>query len=213
MFLVQDAYRLAPLLQTGKVRPNTVKVYLVGSTGAGKTTFAIAITGQGDPFDVSARTAGIDIFEAKFEDFCQIKIYDVAGHDLYHTTHSFFFGGASALFIYVVDLERSPSQLEDDAIYWLAFVYSGRSHNDPPPHLMILGSRGEKHKTSRQIKLKVLVNKLKEKFEGRFIILGDPQVLDLRQKDSHDMGFVKQQLIAAVKRCLQVICYCLCVIT
>ena len=197
------AHRLAPLFKTGQVHPNTVKVYLIGSSKAGKTTFVCAISGQGDPFNVFERTPGIDILEMN-EQGLLLKLHDVAGHDLYHTTHSFFFGGASALFVYVVDTELSPKQMEDDAIYWLAFVSSGRSCDDPASHIIILGSRGDIRQAGRQAKLNVLVKKLQEMFKNSFIFIGVPVALDLRQRGSTDMETVKQQLMQAAQSCLQV---------
>ena len=50
----------------GKVRPNTTKLYVVGSSRAGKTTFTCAVSGN-DPFNVLERTACIDIVEVELE--------------------------------------------------------------------------------------------------------------------------------------------------
>ena len=170
---------------------------------AGKTTFVCILTGEGDPFNVLERTPGIDIFELTTEQVAHLKLFDVAGHDLFHTTHSFFFGGASVLFVYIVDTERSLAEMEEDAMHWLAFVYSGRPPDAPTPYVIVLGSRGEKGRT-RQIKLESLMKTIKRRFGDRFIFIGEPKALDLRQANSQVMQNVKTMLFAGAQRCLEV---------
>ena len=113
----QKDYQLAALLKLGKVRLKIVKVYVVGSSRSGKTMFALSVTGIGDASNVSERTSGIDILEANLEKVGRLKVHDVAGHDLFHTTRSFFFGGVSALVIYIVDTDHSRDKMLADAIY------------------------------------------------------------------------------------------------
>ena len=203
----QEEYRLAQLLKLGKISLKIVKGYVVGSSKAGKTTFALAITGKGDP---SERTPGIEIMEVILEKlgYC-LKVHDLAGHDLFHTTHSFFFGGVSALFIYIVDTDCSRDEMLADAIYWLAFIISGRLAGGPPVYLLILGSRGGgEDQEARQFMLNSVTRELRKKFGGRFtFILGDNSlVLDMRQAGSMEMEEVKKCLAIGVQKCLEVNC-------
>ena len=206
----QEEYRVAQLLKLGKISLKIVKGYVVGSSKAGKTTFALAITGKGDPSNVSERTPGIDIMEVILEKLgYRLKVHDLAGHDLFHTTHSFFFGGVSALFIYIVDTDWSRDEMLADAVYWLAFIISGRLPGGPPVYLLILGSRGRgEDQEARQFMLNSVTRELRKKFGGRFIfILGDNSlVLDMRQAGSKEMEEVKKFLAIGVQKCLEVNC-------
>ena len=206
----QEDYRLAKLLRLGGVVSlKIVKAYVVGSSRAGKTTFALAVTNLGDAANVSERTPGIDILEVTLEKVGQLKVHDVAGHDLYHTTHTFFFGGVSALFIYLVDTDQSKEDMLADAIYWLALIISGRFPGHPPAYLLLLGSRGgDQDQKARQVKLNSVARQLMKKFKGRFIFIleGKSLVLDMRLADSKEMEEVKKQLAIGAQKCLEVKC-------
>ena len=198
---------MAPLLDLGKVRPDISKLFVVGSIRAGKTTFTRAVSGQGDAFNVVERTAGIDIVEVELENVGRVKMHDLAGHDIFHTAHGFFIGGVSATYAYIVDTDLPREKMEKDAIHWLAFIYCGRSPNDPPAHILILGSRGGgKDQKTRQFMLDSVTRKIRKMFAGRFIfILEDKSlVLDMRQADSEVMKEVKKHLAIGVQRCLEV---------
>ena len=205
----QEVYRVAPLLDMGSVSPNTIKGFVVGSSKAGKTTFTRAVTGIGDPWNVLECTPGIDIMEVGLDQVGLLKMHDVAGHDLFHTTHTFFFGGVSALFTYVANMELSRKLLLADVIYWLAFICSGRSPHSPPVYILILGSRGGgEDQEARQFMLNSVTKEIRKKFGDRFIfILGDKSlVLDMRLAGSKEMEEVKKQLAIGVQNCLKVNC-------
>jgi ankyrin repeat protein len=190
----------------GVVSLKIVKGYVVGSSKAGKTTFSLAVSNTGDATNVSEYTVGIDIFEIKLEKIGYLKLHDVAGQDLYHTTHTFFFGGVSSIFIYLVDTDRSKDNILSDAIYWLALITSGRLPAYKSPYLLILGSRGgDRDQKARQVKLNSVARQLMKKFAGRFVFLmeGKSLVLDMRLSDSKEMKEVKEWLSTGVKRCLE----------
>ena len=193
-------------MEMGKVSPKTIKAFVIGSVRAGKTTFTLAVTGTGDIVRVLERTPGINILDLELDEFGQLKMHDVAGHDLFHSTHSFFFGGVSALFIYIVDTNRSRDEMLADAIYWLAFIYSGRSPGTPPGYVLILGSRGgDQHQEERQFTLDSVTRELMKKFESRFIFLqGKSLVLDMRQTVSKAMDEVKEHLAIGAQNSLKV---------
>ena len=197
------------MLILGTISLKSVKSYVVGSNKAGKTTFARAVTGLGDASNVLERTPGIDILEADMEEVGRLKVHDVAGHDLFHTMHAFFFGGVSALFEYVVDTDLSRDEMLADAIYWLSFIISGRAPGGPPVYILILGSRGgDRLQKARQVKLDGVTKQLMKKFKGRFIfLLGDKSlVVDMRQAGSKEMEEVKKQLAIGAQKCLEVKC-------
>lgn len=191
-------------MEMGKAKPKTVNVFIIGSTSAGKTTLARAITYLVDAPKSWESSAGIDIFEIKMTPCGIMKIYDIAGHDPFHFTHGFFFRATSSFVIYVMDTDRSPSQMEDDAIYWLAFVCSCRCPGDQPPYVIFVGSKEDKGKADVQAKLNSVVKKIHQKFKGRFVFLSEPLALDLRQTDSKEMQLVTRQLVTGAQKCLQV---------
>ena len=194
-------------MEMGKVSPKTIKAFVIGSVRAGKTTFTLAVTGTGDIVRVLERTPGINILDLELDEFGRLKMHDVAGHDLFHSTHTFFFDGVSALYIYIVDTDLSRDEMLADAIYWLAFIYSGRSPGTPPGYVLILGSRGgDQHQKERQFTLDSVTRELMKKFEGRFIFVlqGKSLVLDMRQAGSKTMEEVKKQLAIGAQNSLKV---------
>lgn len=57
-------------------------------------------------------TAGIDIGHHSIEGAGNFSIWDYAGHEEFHVTHSLFLGGDNAIFLVAYDL--SVLMLEDD---------------------------------------------------------------------------------------------------
>lgn len=190
----------------GSIRPKEVKVCVIGSPNAGKTTLVLAISGRSQSSDDDGRTAGIDIIPVDIEEAGgRLIFFDTAGHEVFHRTHSLFFRGACTLFIYVVDASAlSLEQILDDASYFLAFVKSGRPPDDPPPYVLFISSRGEKSKELKKMMLETVMESLKEKFAGCFIFHTEPFVIDCRNAKSEDMGLVKQAIAVAKEKCLEV---------
>ena len=118
---VQSFLREAAL---GSTRCDRIKIILIGDTGEGKTSVALAMSFFGgteycgdcalpDP-GPTGRTFGVDMSEVVFPmsagELSQLKcsLWDFAGQEMYSGTH-ILFSSHRALFFLVVDLSREWS--------------------------------------------------------------------------------------------------------
>ena len=133
-----------------------VSVFIVGNTGAGKSTLTESlrwdtsgISGYLAPYiKVSAekKTAGITPHTISNRTIGKIQVYDLAGDEEFYSSHDAIIstsmsGPSSAVFILVVDLRMSAKEIKDTIQYWLNFLQAKipRNHSQPP-HLVCVGS-------------------------------------------------------------------------
>ena len=135
---------------------SAVSVFIVGNTGAGKSTLTESIKKNTSGLSgivarvskVSAKkiTAGITPHTISNSTIGKIQVYDLAGDEEFYSSHDAIIstsmsGPSSAVFILVVDLRRSAKEIKETIQYWLNFLQAKipRNHSQLP-HLVCVGS-------------------------------------------------------------------------
>jgi hypothetical protein len=215
----------APLYRDGAEDPDQVKICIVGDEKAGKTTFATAMGGKGDP---TTRTAGIDVQKVNRQELGgPMIVYDSAGHREFHKTHAMFLGGLTALFALVINATLRGDIIDFAVRYFLSFISSARNLFDAKhlPYMFILGSHGDSEQLKKNGKLLMrdILRPIREQFKSyfnfvrvkdcgdEFILIDDQElhdedeiVFDFRQEDSPDMKKLLRLIGTIRTRCLQV---------
>ena len=133
-----------------------VSVFIVGNTGAGKSTLTQSvkkntsglsgIVARVSKVSAEKKTAGITPHTISNRTIGKIQVYDLAGDEEFYSSHDAIIstsmsGPSSAVFILVVDLQRSANEIKETIQYWLNFLQAKipRNHSQPP-HLVCVGS-------------------------------------------------------------------------
>ena len=132
-----------------------VKVFLVGNPFAGKSTLTAALQNEASallpvPFrskkvtGVDERTAGVIPYDFKSKKYGQVTLYDLAGQREFYGSHSALLQNAiqtsAPVFLLVVDLCDSCKEIENNVLYWLAFIENQCTCVQGKPHVIIVGS-------------------------------------------------------------------------
>ena len=135
---------------------SAVSVFIVGNTGAGKSTLTESvkkntsglsgIVARVSKVSAEKKTAGITPHTISNRTIGKIQVYDLAGDEEFYSSHDAIIstsmsGPSSAVFILVVDLRRSAKEIKETIQYWLNFLQAKVPPNHPrQPHLVCVGS-------------------------------------------------------------------------
>ncbi|XP_065830506.1 death-associated protein kinase 1-like isoform X2 [Oscarella lobularis] len=177
-----DAARFS-ILQREKVQPDSIKICVIGSDMAGKTTFVNSLLQLNrPPVDAKDRTAGIEIHHVKIPGVGKGTTWDFGAQWTFHSAHGLFFRRSNTMFALVLRFRdgeemTSESLLLQEGRYWCAFAKA--SLRMLPPHLrslirlvMIFNLVGvqEKAGTEASFQLKRVAGILQEEFGDTFEI-------------------------------------------
>ena len=132
------------------------KLILTGDSGAGKTTIAQLIKLLADRasssvsidrvFNIQRFTAGIIPHHIKSE-LGNFVMYDFAGQQEYYSSHAAVLEQvmrkSAAMFICVIDLNKSIDNLSQSLHYWLTFIDNACSTIEETSHVAIIGSHAD----------------------------------------------------------------------
>ncbi|RWR75863.1 Leucine-rich repeat [Cinnamomum micranthum f. kanehirae] len=175
--------------------PTSCRVFLCGQEFAGKTTLCNSITQSFsssklpyidqirtlvNPVEQAVRTVGIQIKTFQDND-TKISIWDLAGQHEFYAFHDLMFPGhgSPSFFLIISSLfrkpdnreQKSPSEVEEDLMYWLRFIVSNSrrasSQSMLPNITVVLTHIDKTTQSSENLQLTVnLIQKLREKFDG-----------------------------------------------
>ncbi|XP_072044256.1 uncharacterized protein [Amphiura filiformis] len=191
--------RKEELMLEGETKLDTVKVLLLGEPAAGKTTLTKGITDE-DP--AYTPTAGIDIDEFSLEGAGNFSIWDCAGHEEFHVTHSLFLEGDNTIFLVVYDLsvltrkKKAKERYYEKLKYWLCFAKAGIRQNSTKPTVLLVGTHLDQvsTKTNGKKAAQGTVQALQDLFK-EFLNISDCTIaLNTKKKDSEEMACLKSQL-------------------
>ena len=157
---------------------SVVKVFVVGDTGAGKSTLTKALkvkaesSGRWSRFvnrttkvsDVEKKTAGIVPHELESKSFGAVTLYDFAGHKEFYASHDAVVrntvtGSSAAIFLPVIDMRKSDIEFRKTALYWLQFIQDQCSSVRTKPHVILIGSHDDEVKSKEERSRKISIMK------------------------------------------------------
>ena len=137
-----------------KKPPSAVKMYILGHHGAGKSTLIKSLQTENSWFlgrimnvsGVDGSTIGILPSEFFSKYYGSVVLFDFAGHQEYYASHSAVLQNSASLsppvFMLVVDMTKSDSELERQILYWIGFLENHCS-TDVSAHFIIIGSHSD----------------------------------------------------------------------
>ena len=150
--------------------PPAVTVFTVGDKGAGKSTLAKALMAENKGISrlsarvtkvggVTARTAGIECHQIHNRRIGNLRLYDIAGHREFHSSHDTVIRNASsgAIFLFVIDLTATEYDLQSTIFFWLSFLQNQVSpdiNESCKPHLLLIGSHADRLASKSDLKQK-----------------------------------------------------------
>ncbi|XP_058081718.1 protein TORNADO 1 [Magnolia sinica] len=177
--------------------PKSCRVFVCGQEFAGKTTICNSISQNFssfklpymdqirtlvNPVEQAVRTEGIKI-NTLHDDDTKISIWDLAGQHEFYAFHDLMFPGhgSPSFFLIISSLfrkpdnreQKSPSEIEEDLVYWLRFIVSNsrkaqtQSQAMLPNVTVVLTHFDKISQSSENLQLTVsLIQRLRERFDG-----------------------------------------------
>ena len=192
----------AVAIQAHPTPPSYIKLYVIGNQGSGKSTLAKAIKDEHikddseNVQDVGAHTAGIVLSEFESEELGHVVIYDFAGHREYYASHAAVLENSlsfTAVFLALVDLRDSPSDIALQLHYWVSFIESYRVSAVWHPHVLVIGSHLDEC-TSPEVRVSTLDETLKTTQMLSLVHITGVIALDCRKPASENMAQVRSHL-------------------
>ena len=157
-----------------QITQSTISVFMVGDTGAGKTTLTKALTTEKASIvrwtgrlskvsGVKERTAGIECHTIHSSRIGHLSLHDLAGHGEFHNSHdtvirSSMSALALGMFLFVVHLGACLEDLKRTVSYWLSFIQGQvcmeSSAPLAKPYLLAVGSHADSVKTKQELEEK-----------------------------------------------------------
>ena len=154
---------------TSPISP-AITMFMVGDKGAGKSTLTKALITENKGISrltawltkvggVTTRTAGIECHQIHSQDIGNLRIYDIAGHREFHSSHDTVIRNASSggIFLFVIDLTATESDLQTTVFFWLSSLQNQISSDSDEcckPHLLLIGSHADRLASKSDLKRK-----------------------------------------------------------
>ena len=107
------------------VRPDAIKLCVIGSVMAGKTTLVNSLLQLNClPIDPKDRTAGIEIHRVHIPGVGKVTIWDFGAQLTFHSAHGLFFRRFNTVFFLVLPIRKEDTSEESllvEGRYWCAF--------------------------------------------------------------------------------------------
>lgn len=161
-----------------------MRVFVVGHPSSGKSTLVKALQPEQGAMrksivrrykkvtGVMPQTAGIIPTEIESPEFGRVLIFDFAGHSEYYGSHAALLEcsntSSAPLFLLVVDLSESDSDIQTKIRFWLSFLESHRISTTSHPHVLIVGSHKDVLKKELRADYKTKVSAI-ESFAHRIV--------------------------------------------
>ena len=142
-----------------KPTESSVKVFIVGKQGMGKSTLTTALKKKDGGIltyvkrrvrqvsGIELNTAGIIPHEIHNKTLGHATIYDFAGHEDFYSGHDVMLrssiAGSPAVFLLVANLRLKDEEFKQSILSWLAFLENQGVPEDPKPHIIIVGSHAD----------------------------------------------------------------------
>ena len=188
----------------------SIKMFILGNPGAGKSTLVKSIKTEGDGMlvrfkhrlskvtDVDERTAGIIPYDIQSKALGRVSLYDFAGHREFYAGHDALLQNSMtaspSIVALVIDMRGEEGQIRETLQYWFEFINNHSTKGRSESHLVVIGSHTD-GLSSREVKQKSRFLQLITKHHTLDNILIAGQVmLDCRYAESSSMSQLRSIL-------------------
>ena len=195
---LQVKYRYHELFSQGTTKPKLIKVCVIGDARAGKTTLIKTLRNidwKKESYD--RRTVSMEVTKAAIKPAGDIVFCDFAGQPYFHKTHGLFFSDSTTVFLLVVDLTKSSSELQESSFYFCSFVKCSVGLTEQKKaFVIVIGSRKDELQNleNGEMKLRHLVVNLRKTYCRWFNFFERHFVLNCRQRRSRTLDLLKQAI-------------------
>lgn len=199
-----------PYLKHWNALSPAVKIFILGDTGVGKTTIVKALQGEGFLTEwVSGRfqrvgaanteTVGINVTTFESRHFGKVVLYDLSGHPGYYAGHSTILNLAcqesTPTFITMVDMRKSPDEIEHFISYWSRFAKMSLPDKSLQPCGILLGSHDDElTKDEFRHKPAILEKAINDMSQSKILQYVGWLTIDCRRAASTNMHKLRQLL-------------------
>ena len=212
--MLQDDERFAVFVRE-KVRPDSVKMCVMGSEMAGKTTFVNSLLQLNlPPIDPKDRTAGIEIHSVEIPGVGKGTIWDFGAQSTFQGAHGLFFRPSNTMLVLVLCFRKrtmmtSEGLLLQEGRYWCAFAKASlrTSHKKSPIRLSLVFNLigvEEDGGTEVSFQLKRVALLLQEDFRNTFTISNVIEI-DCSKSQSDRMKDCREKLKKLREELLEVV--------
>ena len=134
----------------------SIKMFILGNPGAGKSTLVKSIKTEGDGMlvrikhrlskvtDVDERTAGIIPYDIQSKALGRVSLYDFAGHREFYAGHDALLQNSMtaspSIVALVIDMRGEEGQIRETLQYWFEFINNHSTKGRSESHLVVIGS-------------------------------------------------------------------------
>ena len=198
LIFVQVTYRYHKLYSKGTTKPKRIKICVIGDARAGKTTLIKALRNSDWKKERDdCRTASMEVSKAAIKSAGEVIFCDFAGQPYFHKTHGLFFSESTTVFLLIVDLTKSNSELQESSFYFCSFVKCSVGLTElKKAFVIVVGSRKDKIQNldAGEMKLRQLVVNLRKTFHDWLNFYKKHFVLNCRERGSKTLDLLKQAI-------------------
>ena len=188
----------------------SINMFVLGNTGAGKSTIVKAISIEAQGFssrlrhriskvkDVDQKTAGIIPYDLQSKALGRVSLYDFAGHKEYYAGHDALLANtmtnSSSVIALLVDMRDEEDKIRETIQYWFQFINNHSHASSSKTHLVIISSHGDKLPSGELKKKAGLLLSVVSKLNLENLTLAGQFTIDCRFAESSSMSQLRSTL-------------------
>ena len=188
----------------------SIKMFIIGNPGAGKSTLVKSLKTEGDGMlvrfkhrlskvtDVDERTAGIIPYDIESKALGRMTLYDFAGHREFYAGHDALLRNSMtaspSIVALVIDMRGEEGLIRESLQYWFEFINNHSTEGRSESHLVIIGSHVDTLSSSMmKLKLQFLQSITRHHNLDNILIAGEV-MLDCRYAESSSLSQLRSLL-------------------
>ena len=187
----------------------SINMFVLGNTGAGKSTIVKAISTEAQGFsrlmhrvskvkDVDQKTAGIIPYELRSKALGRVSLYDFAGHKEYYAGHDALLANtmtnSSSVIALLVDMRDEEEKICETVQYWFQFINNHSHASSSKTHLVIISSHADELPSGESRKKAGILQSVISKLNLENITLAGRFTIDCRYAESSSMTQLRSLL-------------------
>ena len=192
----------------------SINMFVLGNTGAGKSTIVKAISTEAQGFsrlmhriskvkDVDQKTAGIIPYELRSQALGRVSLYDFAGHKEYYAGHDALLANtmtnSSSVIALLVDMRDEEEKIRETVQYWFQFINNHSHACSSKTHLVIISSHADELPSGESRKKAGILQSVVSKLNLENITLAGQFTIDCRYAESSSMTQLRSLLSESCK--------------
>ena len=193
----------------------SINMFVLGNTGAGKSTIVKAISIEAQGFssrlrhriskvkDVDQKTAGIIPYELQSQALGRVSLYDFAGHKEYYAGHDALLANtmtnSPSVIVLLVDMRDEEEKICETVQYWFQFINNHSHASSSKTHLVIISSHADELPSGELKKKAGLLQSVVISLNLENITLAGQFTIDCRYAESSSMTQLRSTLSESCK--------------